>query len=85
MKKFLLSPNLNILKNIKIRDKVDISLLISDRYKLLNLNVTKEDIESNIVSLMDTLEKIKISNVINNSKVSYEELLYLYKIKNIFN
>lgn len=83
LRNFLLNSNLNILKNIKIKDNVDIALLISDRYKLLNLNVTKEDIESNIASLMDTLEKLKISNVINNSNVTYEELQYLYNTKDI--
>ena len=29
------------------------------------------------------LEKLKISNVINNSKVTYEELQYLYNTKDI--
>lgn len=83
LKYFLLNPSLNILKNIKIKENVDIALLISDRYKLLNLNITKDDIENNTTSLMDTLEKLKINNVIKNSNVTYEEFLFLFDIKDI--
>ena len=78
-----MTPNLNILKNIKIKESVDISLVISDRYKLLNLNITKDDIENNITNLMDTLEKLEISNIINNSPVTIEELLFLSNSKNM--
>ena len=83
LQEFLLTPNLNILKNIKIKESVDISLVISDRYKLLNLNITKDDIENNITNLMDTLEKLEISNIINNSPVTIEELLFLSNSKNM--
>ena len=84
LQEFLLQPNLTILKNIKIKEKIDIALVISDRYKLWNLNITKDDIENNTTSLMDSLAKIKISNIIKNSDITYQELLFLYNIQNIF-
>lgn len=83
LQEFLLRPNLTILNNIKIKEKIDIALVISDRYKLLNLNISKDDIENNIASLMDSLSKIKISHIIKNSQVTYQELLFLYNIQNI--
>ena len=85
LQEFLLTPNLTILKNIKIKENVDIALVISDRYKLLNLNITKDDIENNITSLMDTLEKLIISNIITTSPITYEDILFLYQIKNTIN
>ena len=66
-----------------IKEKIDIALVISDRYKLWNLNITKDDNENNIASLMDSLSKIKISYIIKNSQVTYQELLFLYNIQNI--
>ncbi|MCI6265676.1 MAG: hypothetical protein MR598_02370, partial [Erysipelotrichaceae bacterium] len=83
LQEFILRPNLTILNNIKIKEKIDIALVISDRYKLLNLNISKDDIENNIASLMDSLAKIKISHIIKNSQVTYQELLFLYNIQNI--
>ena len=83
LQEFLLRPNLTILNNIKIKEKIDIALVISDRYKLWNLNISKDDIENNITSLMASLAKIKISHIIKNSQVTYQELLFLYNIQNI--
>ena len=83
LKKFLCSKYNSILNNVKVLDDVNISQVISDRYRLLNINLSDEDIDNNFDNYMDIIEKIKIIKAIDASKVSYEELLFLVNIKDI--
>lgn len=75
--------NLNILWNIKIRENIDIALVISDRYRLLNFNVSEDSISNNSEMLIDCITKLKRIEIINNSKISYEELAFLCRAREI--
>ena len=61
----------------------NISNIISNRYKLLNLKLESEEIESNIDSIIETLNKIKKINIINNSKVNIKEIEFQTEAKKI--
>jgi len=81
---FLLNPYNNILKNIAIIEEKDLPLIISDRYKLSNLKITKENllVEENIDEIIRIAEKIEIYNKIV-VKISYDNLNFLLEAKDI--
>ena len=60
LKQFLTDPYIIIIKNITLLENKNIAMIISDRYKLLNFNIQKDDInEENLENLIDSLSKIK--------------------------
>ena len=59
---FLNNPNLNVLKNVKFIADTDIALMITDHYKLLNINTKKDDLT---LDGIDNLLK-DLSVIINN-------------------
>ena len=83
LEEFLFSNKLTILDNINLLNDTNISNIISNRYKLLNLKLESEEIESNIDSIIETLNKIKKINIINNSKVNIKEIEFQTEAKKI--
>ena len=81
---FLLNPHNNIILNISITEEKDIALIISDRYKLSNFNITKETLlsEQSIDEIIDTAKKIDIYNKIV-SKLSYDNLKFIVQVEQI--
>ena len=86
LKRFLGSPYNIITKNITILEEKDISIIISDRYKLLNFMINKEDItESNLDNLIEILQKIKEYNDLQKSGLNVEEIKFICNFKKILN
>ena len=53
-------PYFTILNNIKVLEEKDIEFLIKDRYNLLGINLTKDDLEEGkLPKLVETLEKVE--------------------------
>lgn len=75
LKDFILYPNNNFICNTTIIDDRDIITIVLDKYKLMNINLTPEQLEDiNIDSLISTVDKILINYYINSSKQSFEKL-----------
>ncbi|MBR3161163.1 MAG: hypothetical protein IKF19_00325 [Bacilli bacterium] len=85
LQEFLLSNKLTILDNITILNETSIANIISNRYKLLNLKLEGDDIENNFDSIIETLRKIKIINVINNSDVKASDIEFQIEAEKITN
>lgn len=86
LKEFLDSPNNIIIKNIAILEEKNISIIISDRYKLLNFTIEKEDITpDNLDNLIGTLEKIKNYYYIQKSGINLNEMEFICEFKKIEN
>lgn len=81
---FLLSNKLTILNNITVLDEKDIPNMITNIYKLLNIKLDENDISEKTESFIELIRKIRIINIINNSSITYEELLFQVEIKAIF-
>lgn len=81
---FLLSPYNNIITNIAISEEKDLPLIISDRYKLSNIKITKENllVLDNINEIINIANKIEIYNKIV-LKLSYDSLKFLIDIKDL--
>lgn len=76
LSEFLLNNNLTILDNISVLENSNIPNTISNIYKLLNIKIEENDIDANLDNYIELLRKIKIINAINNSQITYDELLF---------
>ena len=75
LKAFILYPHNNIVNNTTIIDDRDLVTIVLDKYKLMNINLTSEQLEdNNIDSLISLVDKILINYYINNSSQSFEKL-----------
>lgn len=84
LKEFAKNPNNLIIKNITILEDKNMQIMISDRYRLLNFNITKEDIaEENLDNIILTLEKI--INYINfkESKLNLDDIKFVCEFSKI--
>lgn len=80
---FLMNPNNTMIGNILLQEEKNMPVIIADRYRLLNFNVKKEDIEENIDSLIDTLNTIRINNNIQQSGIKIEDLDFIVQFEKL--
>ena len=81
---FLKNPYNTIIKNITVLEEKDIPMIISDRYKLLNFNVTKDDVNiENIDTLITTLSTIETKYNMDKLKIKIEDLTFICEFKKI--
>lgn len=86
LKRFLKNPYTTIIKNISINEDKDIPIIISDRYKLLNFKIKKEDINiDNVDSIIDILNKIEIRHNMDFSGISIKDMEFISECKKILN
>lgn len=75
LKEFILYPYNNIICNTTINDSRDIVTIVLDKYKMMNINLSKEQLEdTNIDSMISQVDKILVNYYIKNSGQSYEIL-----------
>ena len=81
---FLKSPYNTIINNITIMQDIDIGMIIKDRYRLLNFNVEKEDLQiDNIDNLISILEEIQKSFNIESAGLKIEEIEEMVQLKKV--
>jgi len=82
---FLLNAYNNLIMNISILEERDLALIISDKYKLSNFKISKDNLinEDNLIEIINNAKKINIYNKIV-SKISYENLKFIEQTKEIF-
>ena len=84
IKEFLHWPYFTILNNIKINEEKDIMLIIKDRYNLLNINITKEDLEvDNLDNLISLLSRCETYFYLKEKNINLEEVEDIYELKKI--
>lgn len=84
LEEFIYYPNNTIINNITINDTRDVVEMILDKYKLMNVNVTMEQLEeTNLDSIVSTVNKIIISNYINNSSLKFIDINNICEMKKI--
>lgn len=83
LNEFLRSGYVNIINNISFDRDFDMAMVISDRYKLLGFDISSDDISGNVDSLIDDVFKIILENSIEKSGVSYEDILFLVKVRDL--
>lgn len=84
LKEFILYPNNNLVNNVTITDERDIITIVLDKYKLMNINLTAEQLEdNNIDSLISLVDKILINYYIKSSNQSFELLNDACELKKV--
>lgn len=81
---FLENPYNTFINNITILEEKDIELIIKDRYKLLDFNITKERIEDGEREyLIATLENLKQIQNIKNSNMTVKQIQDICDLQDI--
>ena len=84
LKEFVNWPYFTIINNIKISDEKDIMFIIKDKYNLLNINLTKEDLEGdNLESLIDSLNTLEEFYYINKNGINIDDISDLIEFKKL--
>ena len=84
LKESIEEPNFSVINNMNITEVKDMAIIIKDKYKLLGLNVNKEDFEEGSVDSLNTSVKtLTIFNNIKKSNLTFEELNFMCKAKEI--
>lgn len=77
-------PNFSVINNMNITEVKDMTIIIKDKFKLLGLNVSKDDFDdANIDSLNNLTKTLAIYNNIKNSNLTIEDLDFMCKAKEI--
>ena len=83
---FINYPYCTIINNIKMTENKEIWMIIKDRYKLLNINIEKEDLElDNIDPLIDTIKIIMQAHNIRKNKIDLNKIECGIEFKKILN
>ncbi len=82
IRKFINFSNFTVINHVNISDTKDLSIIIKDKYKLLGMQISKENFEED--SIEDLIRKVKIINNYNNiqkSKFSIKDLEFIMNVK----
>ena len=82
IRKFVNFSNFTVINHVNISDTKELSIIIKDKYKLLGMQISKENFEED--SIEDLIRKVKIINNYNNiqkSKFSIKDLEYIMNAK----
>lgn len=83
---FINYPYCTIINNIKMTENKEIWMIIKDRYKLLNINIEKEDLElDNIDPLINTIKVIMQAHNIRKNKIDLNKIECGIEFKKILN
>lgn len=81
---FIYNPNTEFLMKITAILEYDIAQIISEKYCLLDMNLSKEELEEeNIDVTLETIDVVALINNIKQSNLSIEEMTLLCNIKKI--
>ena len=82
--KFIFNPNNIFLRKVNVLVEYNIAEIVSDKYRLLNLNVTEEMVnKENIDSTMESVSFINLIHNIEKSDISLEKIKNLDEMLNI--
>ena len=83
---FINYPYCTIINNIKMTENKEIWMIIKDRYKLLNINIEKEDLElDNRDPLINTIKVIMQAHNIRKNKIDLNKIECGIEFKKILN
>ena len=84
IEEFTYYPNITFLSNISIKNERDISLIILDKYKLMNINITSDALEeSSLDSTISNVSKVVIKNNMKKNNISYSDFSSASEMKKI--
>ena len=82
IREFVNFSNFTVINHVNISDTKELSIIIKDKYKLLGMQLSKENFEED--SIDDLIRKVRIINNYNNiqkSKFSIKDLEFIMNVK----
>jgi len=84
LKEFVNSPSLNLVNNLTILDEKDLSMIIVDKYKLMDINISNEMLEDgNLDNFISNVDKILIAYYVNNCGITIDDISFMVDAKKI--
>ena len=84
LKEEIKQPNFSVINNMNITEVKDMTIIIKDKYKLLGLNVNKEDFEeANVEALVALTKTLTMYNNIGHSNLTVGDIEFMCKSKEI--
>ena len=84
IEEFCYYPNITFLSNTSIKEERDISVIILDKYKLMNINITSEALEdTNLDSTINNVNKVVIKNYMKKNNINYDDFSSACEMKKI--
>lgn len=81
---YLFNNTNNFIYKTSIESDIDIIESISNKFNLLNINVSNEELEKdNLSKIIDVLDMINTINNIDNSSINLDDILFIYEAKNL--
>lgn len=84
IREFIDFSDFTVINHVRISDKKELPIIIKDKYKLLGMQISKENLEEDGID--DFIRKVRIINNYNNiekSKFSIKDLEYIMNVKEI--
>ena len=78
---FINNPYKVMLNNIKLGEEPEVASIISNRYKILNIKLEKENLIENFDSIVQDTEKIVNFSNIRKSHIDLDDMTFLEKVK----
>ena len=75
--------NNNFIKKVKFIDETDINDTIFDKYKLLNINIKKDDLIDNIKGLEDSIDFVNLRKNVEKSSLPIEKIKFIVDFNKI--
>ena len=81
LKEFIYNPNNDVINNITFLDETNIATIISDHYKLLNINIPVENFENGEVdSIVDNINQILLFDSLKRNNIKVEDVAFICEV-----
>lgn len=81
LKEFIYNPNNDVINNIPFLDESNIATIISDHYKLLNVNIPVESFENGEVdSIVDNINQILLFDALKRNDINREDIAFICEV-----
>lgn len=77
---FSMNPTNLIIKGITLNDDHNIARTIVNKYRLVNIDITEEDLSADVSTLIDKIDMLLRINEINKSKTSIENIWFMTQV-----
>lgn len=86
LNELLISPYNNLINNINIGDNKEINVIISELYKLSNININSDSLldVANLDNILANLDKIFKYDLLMKNNINLDELLFVYNVSDLF-
>lgn len=80
---FIITPTNSFITKSKLNEDTDINNVIYEKYKLLNINITMDDLTDNLLRLEDDIDFVNLVNNIKSSDISLEDIKFIVDFRRI--